>query len=159
MHSEMAKYDIETLRAKIAAADARYHQACIDRDRLRERCTNMAAANGGARARATRGGVVVVPDGCPRPDARPRSPARARAELEAERTRLMNEILAGRAGLTSALGNARTALERIAMRELEAETELQRRTSACKGIEKRIDVASAKILANKAQLYETPFGR
>ena len=71
----------------------------------------------------------------------------------------MNEILAGRAGVTSALGNARTALERIAMRELEAETELQRRTSACKGIEKRIDAASAKILAKKAQLYETPFGR
>ena len=58
----MAKYDIETLRAKIAAADARHHQACIDRDRLRERCAKMAAANCGARARATRRGGAV-PDG------------------------------------------------------------------------------------------------
>ena len=50
IHSEMAKYDIESLRTRIGTADAKYHQACIDRDRLLERSTKMATANDGARS-------------------------------------------------------------------------------------------------------------
>ena len=72
---------------------------------------------------------------------------------------LMNEILRTRAGVSSALENAKKALEGIGKREIEAELELQRLTSECKSIEKSIDNASSRILAKKAELYDKPFQR